>query len=74
MGTRAGEIDGNAVLRLAETHGIAGAKRLLNEKSGLLALGGASDMRISIMDMYFSQIRGTLAKMVGDTSRDGGQL
>jgi acetate kinase len=45
MGTRAGTIDGNAVLRLAEVHGIDGASRLLNRESGLLGLGGASDMR-----------------------------
>ena len=45
MGTRAGGIDGNAVLRLAERHGIEGAGRILNRESGLLGLGGASDMR-----------------------------
>ncbi|MEZ5731222.1 MAG: acetate/propionate family kinase [Paracoccaceae bacterium] len=45
MGTRTGAIDGNAVLRLAEDHGIEGAARILNRESGLLALGGASDMR-----------------------------
>ncbi len=45
MGTRAGGIDGNAVLRLAELHGIEGAGRILNRESGLLALGGSSDMR-----------------------------
>lgn len=45
MGTRAGAIDGNAVLRLAEVHGIEKAARILNFESGLLALGGASDMR-----------------------------
>ena len=45
MGTRTGSIDGNAVLRLAEIHGIAAAGRLLNRESGLLALGGSSDMR-----------------------------
>lgn len=45
MGTRTGEIDGNAVLRLAELHGVAGAGRILNRESGLLGLGGASDMR-----------------------------
>lgn len=45
MGTRAGEIDGNAVLRLAEVYGVAGAGRILNRESGLLGLGGASDMR-----------------------------
>jgi acetate kinase len=46
MGTRAGSIDGNAVLRLAELHGVAGAGRILNRESGLLALGGASDLRM----------------------------
>ena len=45
MGTRAGSIDGNAVLRLAEIYGIAGAGRILNRESGLLALGGSQDMR-----------------------------
>ena len=45
MGTRAGTIDGNAVLRLAEIHGIGDASRILNRESGLLGLGGASDMR-----------------------------
>ncbi|MBC7737605.1 MAG: acetate kinase [Candidatus Saccharibacteria bacterium] len=45
MGTRAGGIDGNAVLRLAEVYGIAEASRILNRDSGLLGLGGSSDMR-----------------------------
>jgi acetate kinase len=45
MGTRTGSIDGNAVLRLAELHGVDGAGRILNRQSGLLALGGASDLR-----------------------------
>ncbi len=45
MGTRSGTIDGNAVLRLAELYGVAGAARILNRESGLLALGGSSDMR-----------------------------
>ena len=45
MGTRTGDIDGNAVLRLAESLGVEGAGRLLNSESGLLGLGGASDMR-----------------------------
>ncbi|MEZ5779582.1 MAG: acetate/propionate family kinase [Paracoccaceae bacterium] len=45
MGTRTGAIDGNAVLRIAEDHGIDGAARILNRESGLLGLGGASDMR-----------------------------
>ena len=45
MGTRAGSIDGNAVLRIAELHGIDGATRILNRESGLLGLGGSNDMR-----------------------------
>ena len=45
MGTRAGGIDGNAVLALASMHGIAGAGDVLNRQSGLLALGGSHDMR-----------------------------
>lgn len=46
MGTRTGSIDGNAVLRLAELHGIDRAARILNRESGLLGLGGASDLRV----------------------------
>ena len=46
MGTRSGSIDGNAVLDLAETHGIDGARHILNKQSGLLGLSGLSaDMR-----------------------------
>jgi acetate kinase len=45
MGTRLGAIDGNAVLRLAELHGIERAGRILNRESGLLGLGGFSDVR-----------------------------
>ncbi len=45
MGTRAGSIDGNAVLALGQRYGIDGAARILNRESGLVALGGASDMR-----------------------------
>lgn len=45
MGTRSGGIDGNAVLRLATDFGLQGAARILNHESGLLGLGGMSDMR-----------------------------
>jgi acetate kinase len=49
MGTRAGEIDGNAVLRLAEEDGIDATRHLLNHESGLRGLsGGPSDMRALI--------------------------
>lgn len=46
MGTRSGDIDGNAVLRLAEVLGVEGATRILNREAGLLGLGGASDLRV----------------------------
>ncbi|GGL52015.1 acetate/propionate family kinase [Wenxinia marina] len=45
MGSRTGEIDGMAVLRLAEERGIAEAGRVLNRESGLVGLAGTSDMR-----------------------------
>lgn len=46
MGTRAGGIDANAVLRLAEEMGVERVRRLLNHESGLLGLSGrTSDMR-----------------------------
>lgn len=44
MGSRAGSIDGMAVLRMATDHGIDGAAHLLNHDSGLRALGGTNDM------------------------------
>ncbi|WP_371153360.1 acetate/propionate family kinase [Jannaschia sp. 2305UL9-9] len=45
MGTRSGDIDAMAVLDMARRHGIDATSARLNRKSGLLALGGASDMR-----------------------------
>lgn len=44
MGSRAGSIDGMAVLRMAADHGIEGAAHLLNHDSGLRAVGGTNDM------------------------------
>jgi len=44
MGSRTGSIDGMAVLRLAQDHGIDGASALLNRQSGLTALAGTNDM------------------------------
>lgn len=44
MGSRAGSIDGMAVLRLAADHGMERAAHLLNHDSGLRALGGTNDM------------------------------
>ncbi len=44
MGTRSGAIDGMAVLRLAQDHGIDGANAILNRQSGLTAMAGTNDM------------------------------
>jgi acetate kinase len=45
MGSRSGDIDGNAVLRLVEVFGADETARILNHRSGLIGLGRASDMR-----------------------------
>ncbi len=45
MGTRCGDIDGNAVLEIAARSDIATASRILNRESGLKGLAGDSDMR-----------------------------
>ena len=51
MATRTGDIDGMAVLRLAQDHGFDGAATLLNKESGLLGLSGTSaDMRALLAD------------------------
>jgi acetate kinase len=51
MGTRAGNIDANVVLRLVEEEGLEATRRLLNHNSGLLGLSGlSSDMRALIAD------------------------
>jgi acetate kinase len=45
MGTRAGALDPGVVLDLCRRHGVEGASDLLNRRAGLLALGGAGDVR-----------------------------
>ncbi|RFP85667.1 acetate kinase [Rhodobacteraceae bacterium 63075] len=51
MATRTGDIDGMAVLRIAEEEGFEEATRLLNKESGLLGLSGSSaDMRALLAD------------------------
>lgn len=45
MGTRSGDIDGAAVLRISAALGEVEADRMLNKNSGLKALGGDNDMR-----------------------------
>lgn len=51
MGTRAGDIDPAAVLRLAAEDGIAATEAMLNRHSGLLGLSGVSaDMKTLLAD------------------------
>jgi len=51
MGTRPGDLDANAVLRLAREHGLESTVHLLNRESGLRGLsGGKSDMRALLAD------------------------
>lgn len=45
MGTRSGDIDGAAVLRISAALGEDETDRMLNRNSGLKALGGDNDMR-----------------------------
>ncbi|MEP3047122.1 MAG: acetate/propionate family kinase [Roseibium sp.] len=45
MGTRSGSVDPNVVLRMASERGIERTTEILNKESGLLGLGGHSDMR-----------------------------
>ena len=45
MGTRSGDIDGAAVLRISAALGEEETDRMLNRNSGLKALGGDNDMR-----------------------------
>ncbi len=45
MGTRSGDIDGAAVLRISSAFGEAETDRMLNNTSGLLALAGDSNMK-----------------------------
>ncbi len=45
MGTRSGDIDGAAVLRISQALGEIEADRMLNRNSGLQALAGDNDMR-----------------------------
>ena len=46
MSTRSGAIDGIAVLRMAQIHGIDEASRRLNKDSGLKGFCGANDIRL----------------------------
>jgi acetate kinase len=74
MGTRSGAIDGNAVLALAEQHGIARAGEILNRESGLYALsGGISDMR-ALLAKDSDAARFAVAHFCYWAARHGGSL
>ncbi len=59
MGTRVGDIDGNAVLALAERWGIDRTAAMLNRESGLTALGGTPDMQ-QLLDRDDAEARFTV--------------
>jgi len=73
MGTRSGSIDPTVVLRLAEAHGIDGAERMLNRASGLLGLGGTSDMRALLADPS-PNARFAVAHLIHSAMTHGGAL
>jgi acetate kinase len=73
MGTRTGGIDGNAVLRLASEFGIEEAAALLNRRSGLLALGGRSDMR-ALQESDTAQARFAIAHFCYWAIRHAGSM
>ncbi len=50
MGTRAGSLDPEVVLTLAERLGVGPARAMLNREAGLVALAGQSDMKALIDD------------------------
>lgn len=70
MGTRSGDVDPMAVLDLARRHGIDGAATRLNRASGLLALGGASDLR----DLHSSGAQAALDHFAYIVARQSGAM
>ncbi len=74
MGTRSGDIDANAVLRLAQETGIEATAKLLNHQSGLHGLsGGVSDMR-GLLDSNTQESRFAVAHFCHSAIRHGGAL
>ena len=73
MATRSGDIDGMAVLRLAEERGIEEAGRILNRDSGLKALGGTSDMR-ALLSRDDDEARFAVEHFVWSVVRQAGSL
>jgi len=74
MGTRSGDIDANAVLRLAQQSGIEETSKVLNHQSGLHGLsGGLSDMR-ALLDEQTPDSRFAIAHFCHSAIRHGGAL
>jgi acetate kinase len=63
MATRSGSIDPGLLLAYMRRNGLAAdaAEKLLNERSGLLGIGGSADMRRIIAEMERSDARARLA-------------
>ncbi len=74
MGTRAGEIDAGAVLRLARDLGVDATEDLLTRQSGLLALSGTSaDMR-DLMETDTPEARFAIAHFCYWAARQAGSM
>lgn len=74
MGTRAGDIDAGAVLRLARDMGVDQAEHLLTHQSGLLALSGTSaDMR-DLMDSNTPEAQFAIAHFCYWAARQAGSM
>ncbi len=73
MATRSGDIDGMAVLRLAEELGIAEAGRVLNTESGLRGLAGSADMK-TLLESGSEAARFAVAHFVRSLVQQAGGL
>lgn len=73
MGTRSGDIDANAVLRLVEELGLDATRKALNNSGGLWGLCGSSDMR-EILSSDSEQTRLAAAHFCHWAARQAGNL
>lgn len=73
MATRSGEIDGMAVLRMAEELGVAEAGRVLNRLSGLRGLAGTADMK-TLLDTDSDTARFAVDHFVHTVLREAGAM
>lgn len=73
MATRSGDIDGMAVLRLAQEFGIEEASRKLNNDSGLRGLAGTADMK-TLLETDSDDARFAVDHFIWSVLRTGGGL